>query len=248
MTKPLSVEDELAMFQLAQQGDAKARDRMILANVGIAYRLTKWYETRSGVSFEDLFQEALIGLLIAYGRFDPSFGVRFASYAKFWIERACIQFCASMRGPYTIRHPGRRMYEKAVVEGASKRKLAKIAKDNKISKRTRKMIELHAHRVDDNQTLYSLAGEDASPDAFIENFIGGGSLPDENLWRLDAIAACERLLQPREAEVIARRYLADRPATFVEVGQAMGGISKQRVDQIEKRAIKRLQAASESER
>lgn len=242
LTKPLSAEEEVAIFLRAKGGDTQARDRLILANVGMVHRIVMRYHTRTGVSFEDLFQEAFVGLLIAFGRFDPSFNWRFLSYAYFWIERMCIQFCALSRGPYVIRHPGRRMYEKAVVEGASKRKLAKIAKQNKISKRTRKMIELHARRADDNQTFFSFDGEDASPDAYIENFIDGGELPDANLWRLDAIAACERLLQPREAEVIARRYLADRPATFVEVGQAMGGISKQRVDQLEKRAIKRLQA------
>jgi len=89
----LSVEEEQACARLAAQGDAKARQRLIQANLRFVILVAKRYRNR-GLPLEDLVNEGNIGLIQAAGRFDPERGIRFVSYAVWWIRQAMLQSLA----------------------------------------------------------------------------------------------------------------------------------------------------------
>ena len=86
----LSAEEEQAFAALAAQGDQKARQRLIQANLRFVILVAKRYRNR-GVPLEDLVNEGNIGLIRAAERFDPDRGVRFVSYAVWWIRQAILK-------------------------------------------------------------------------------------------------------------------------------------------------------------
>ena len=86
----LSAEEEQACAHLAAQGDEAARQRLIQANLRFVIMVAKRYLNR-GVPLEDLVNEGNIGLIHAAGRFDPDRGVRFVTYAVWWIRQAILK-------------------------------------------------------------------------------------------------------------------------------------------------------------
>ena len=83
----LTPEEEIALARRVQRGDLEARQRMVEANLRLVISIAKRYRCR-GLSFEDLVQEGIIGLMAAIMRFDPDKGYRFSTYATHWIRQA----------------------------------------------------------------------------------------------------------------------------------------------------------------
>src|SRR5687768_9422276 len=83
----LSPEEEVALARRIQQGDVAARQRMVESNLRLVISIAKRYRCR-GLSFEDLVQEGIIGLMAAIARYDPDKGYRFSTYATHWIRQA----------------------------------------------------------------------------------------------------------------------------------------------------------------
>lgn len=82
----LTAEEEIELARRARNGDIRARDRMVEANMRLVLTIAKGYRS-SVVSLEDLVQEGAIGLISAAERFDPSRGYRFSTYATLWIKK-----------------------------------------------------------------------------------------------------------------------------------------------------------------
>lgn len=83
--KPLSKEDEKVLFEKAAAGDKKARDTIINSNIKFVISIAKTYKN-CGVPFEDLIQDGIEGLLIAYNKFNYHQNVKFITYAVWWIK------------------------------------------------------------------------------------------------------------------------------------------------------------------
>lgn len=83
----LSREDEAHLAQLIEQGDKRARDKMIQSNLRLAISIAKRYMNK-GASFEDLVQESNVGLIKAVDRFDWRRGFKFSTYATWWIRQS----------------------------------------------------------------------------------------------------------------------------------------------------------------
>jgi RNA polymerase primary sigma factor len=96
-TSLLSREEEVELSKLIEEGDMKARDRMIRANIRLAISIAKNYANK-GVSLEDLIQESSLGLIKAVDRFDWRKGFKFSTYACWWIRQAVRQHVAAQSG------------------------------------------------------------------------------------------------------------------------------------------------------
>ena len=96
-TRLLTREEEVELSKKIEQGDLRARDRMIRANIRLAISIAKKYANK-GADLEDLIQESSLGLIRAVDRFDWRKGFKFSTYACWWIKQAVRQHVASQSG------------------------------------------------------------------------------------------------------------------------------------------------------
>lgn len=200
-TKPrLTPEEELDCARLAAQGNAAARQRLIEANLRFVIMVARRYLNR-GVPLEDLVNEGNIGLIQAVARFDPERGVRFVSYAVWWIRQAVL---------HAIRPVSAATWT--------------ISLDSPI-----------ADLEDAEPFGASLADKSVEKP---EEVTVAASLRDE----LDTVLAG---LSDREAGILRHRFglAGHRQTTLLEVSRTHG-LSKERVRQIETRALRKLRAST----
>lgn len=98
----LTPEDEASLARRARDGDLAARRRLVSANLRFVVSVARGYRGH-GVPLADLVNEGNLGLCYAADRFDPSRGVRFISYAHFWVRRAMMQSISRHRGRSSSR-------------------------------------------------------------------------------------------------------------------------------------------------
>ncbi len=213
-----------------------------------------------GLSMADLIQQGHIGLLEAAARFEPERNFRFSTYATWWIRASIQDFV--LRN-WSIVRGGTSSAQKALFFNM-RRLRAKLSKGDDTMKEPHLYEEIaRALRVsrDDVALMDSrLSGPDASLNApVIESdgtsadrqdfLISDAPLPDEtagndidderrSAWLNDALV----VLNKRELKIIKERRLAEDGATLESLGRALG-ISKERVRQIEHRALEKLRAA-----
>jgi RNA polymerase primary sigma factor len=86
----LTVQEEIELTQRIQRGDERSRERMIEANLRLVVSIARHYNCR-GMTFEDVVQEGILGLMSAINKFDPTKGFRFSTYATYWIRQAIVR-------------------------------------------------------------------------------------------------------------------------------------------------------------
>src|SRR5262245_55763174 len=86
-TALLSAADEQQLAAAIGNGDVRARDRMVRANLRLVVNIARGY-TGKGLSLQDLIEEGNLGLLRAVEGFDPGVGTRFSTYASYWIKQS----------------------------------------------------------------------------------------------------------------------------------------------------------------
>src|SRR5688572_18200374 len=86
----LTVHEEIDLTQRIRGGDERARERMIEANLRLVVSIARHYNCR-GMTFEDVVQEGILGLMAAVNKFDPTRGFRFSTYATYWIRQAIVR-------------------------------------------------------------------------------------------------------------------------------------------------------------
>ncbi|TYB32545.1 MAG: RNA polymerase sigma factor RpoD/SigA, partial [Flexistipes sinusarabici] len=99
---PLSREEEYKLGKRIQEGDQEALNKLILSNLKFVVSIANRYKN-SGISMTDLINQGNVGLVEAAKRFDPERGVKFISYAVWWIRQAIIQALAEQSG--TVKLP-----------------------------------------------------------------------------------------------------------------------------------------------
>ncbi|ADE14592.1 RNA polymerase sigma factor, sigma-70 family [Nitrosococcus halophilus Nc 4] len=249
----LSAEEEKHYARLAQQGDRKARDRMIESNLRMVIKMATRHVNR-GLPLMDLIEEGNLGLIHAVEKFDPELGFRFSTYASWWIEqaieRALMNQVRTVRIPVHVLKTIRRYQREAKRLGQTHNtepRLEEIAKAlNEPLEKIQRYLSFQIPETSLNDPL-SEDNEDCLADL----------LPDERnnpaiLWEIfdKNITINHQLSQltDRQQEVLKRRYGLDgyEATTLEEVGQTIG-ITRERVRQIQQTAIKRLRAIVESE-
>jgi RNA polymerase primary sigma factor len=243
----LSREEEDEVAREAAKGNKKAQDKLVNANLRFVVNVAKKYQGQ-GLPLEDLISEGNIGLLNAVQRFDVDKGYHFISYAVWWIRQAILKaICEKSR---MIRLPLNRVNELVQIEKARKfvqdgtdaeiQEVARLlnmdpGKVAELLSISRDMVSLE-NPVYDEKNSSSLgdfieADQYRSPDAMIVE----SALQDDIEMVLDT-------LDKKEAEVIRFRYgLGNKaPLSLKEIGDRFD-LTKERIRQIEKKALKRLQ-------
>jgi RNA polymerase primary sigma factor len=246
-TALLSAEDEQVLARAIADGDVRARDRMVRANLRLVVNIARGY-TGKGLGLQDLIEEGNLGLLRAVEGFDPGMGTRFSTYASYWIKqsikRALINSAKTIRIPaYMVellskwRRASARLTEElgrtatpeeiARVLGLQKKKLPIIKKAIRIYNST--------PQTDQAEAGWSLG--EMVMDERMKN-------PEDELVEHDVLGHVLQLidtLDPREATVLRLRFgLGDsQPHTLKEIGEELG-LTRERVRQIETEALGKL--------
>jgi RNA polymerase sigma-32 factor len=253
----LTAEEEQRLARSYAKGDARAAHRLITANLRFVVKVA--HEFRSyGPSLPDLVQEGNIGLMKAVQKFDPERGIRFISYAAWWI-RAYIQnhilrsfslvkvgTTQAQRKLFFSLARTRRDLDKASAEhGADSdgENVAMIA--NKLGVKPREVEEMSQRMGRRDLSLDAPVGEDG--DATHGDLLAGegptphhaASAVQERTKLQGGVGAALARLDPRERFIIEQRVMTDEPMTLNEVGEHFG-FSRERARQLELRAKAKL--------
>ncbi|MDR1575996.1 MAG: RNA polymerase sigma factor RpoD/SigA [Treponema sp.] len=248
----LSKEEEDEIVLAAATGNKTAREKLVNSNLRFVVNVAKKYQNR-GLSLMDLIGEGNIGLMTALNHFDGSRGYRFISYAVWWIRQTILK--ALNEKARMIRLPQNRANELLQIERArevvreqpgEKSEIQEIAEFldmdeglvGELLNISREMVSLEVPVYVDRDS--SVLGD------FIEDKLY--ITPDQNAVRgvmRDDIESILDTLDKKEADIIRFRYgLGSRPAMSLrEIGDRFN-LTKERIRQIEKKALLRLQHPS----
>jgi RNA polymerase primary sigma factor len=230
-----------------------ARDALILANLRLVVHIAKKY-LNHGISFMDLIQEGNIGLMKAVEKFEYERGNKFSTYAYWWIkqaiERAIADKARVIRIPVHVNEKIKKIsrISKELAETLGRRPTpAEVAR--KLRMPVSKVEEILGV-VPEPQALEDMSSDDDNPGLL--RFVADTNAPcplertvDRELR--EKVEGTLKVLTEREEEIIRLRFGIgrDMPYTLEEIGRVMG-LSRERVRQIEAAALKKIQAAEQS--
>lgn len=251
----LSHEEQSELADKAQKGDKKAQDKLVNANLRFVVNVAKKYQNH-GLDLADLISEGNLGLLTAVEKFDSSKGYHFISYAVWWIRQSILKAVCEKSRP--IRLPLNRANELVQIEHARKtlgHKKTEQQEYEEIGKMlnmepshvreminiSRDMISLDAE-LNDGENNHAKIGDFFEDDTY--------DRPEEkaidNAMKNDINNIVDSL-KPNEAKIIRMRFGLNgyKPMSLKEVGEICD-LTKERIRQIEKNAIIRLQHPTRS--
>ena len=246
----LTPAEERELARRKDAGDEAAKQRLIEANLRLVMSITRHY-TRAGVPLLDLIQEGNLGLIRAVEKFDWKLGYKLSTYATWWIRQS-IQKALSEQGR-SIRlphHASERLRQLQKTRRALAQKLERQPTYEEIAEEAAVPVAKVRHLLEISEDALSL--ETPSGDGVTAV---GESIECETLERPDVAVAtlarsCELRsavhdLDPRMATVLRLRFGLDNsePKTLAEIGSDLG-ITRERVRQLETRALRELRRGS----
>lgn len=254
-TPLLNAQDERELAKSIAQGDARARDHMVRANLRLVVNIARGYAGK-GLTLQDLIEEGNLGLLRAVEGFDPEVGTRFSTYASYWIKqsikRALINSAKTIRIPaYMVellskwRRANARLKEDlgrtptaeeiARILGLPKKKLPII----------KKAIHVYTSTPQTDQADSGWSLGEIVMDDRVRN-------PEEALLETDTLKTALELLaelDERESTVLKMRFGLENLETHTlkEIGEELG-LTRERVRQIETEALAKLAQGLEGPR
>ena len=231
----------------AQKGDEEAVQELAKANLRFVISVAKKYQNR-GVSLTDLIQEGNVGLVTAARKFDPEQGVKFISYAVWWIRQAILASLANHGR--AVRVPLNRASDLARIFREKERLKQELGRDptpEELSKAT----DLTPELIESLQTLNAAEirldapigdGEDSQlVERFITEEAAEPELEVENRLLTESVTEALKTLDARDAKVL-RLYFGlegEREHTLEEIGNLLG-VTRERIRQLRDRALRRL--------
>jgi RNA polymerase primary sigma factor len=246
-TPLLSAQQEIAIARRVRAGDEEAMQELAKRNLRFVISVAKKYQNR-GMALTDLIGEGNVGLLTAARKFDPDQGVKFISYAVWWIRQAILASLA--RQGRTVRVPLNRTADLSrIIRTAEtlRQELRREPTPEEIAGSTGLSLDVV-------QSLAALNTADVRLDApldpdgersLIDRFVADEQSDAEgqamDKFLSEEIDRALRTLPPRDAKVVRLYFGLDggREHTLEEIG-GMLGVTRERVRQLRDRALKRL--------
>ena len=246
----LTVTEERELARRKDMGDEAAKRRLIECNLRLVMSITRNY-TKSGVPLLDLIQEGNLGLIRAVEKFDYKLGFKLSTYATWWIRQAITRALADqgriIRLPVHVADQVRRlMRTRRVLAQKLNREptMEELAKESGLPlAKVKDLLEL----IEDPVSLETPVGDGESNYGDLiedEKTDRPEQTTSERLRHTELLRALETL-NPRMRRVLALRFGLDgeHPQTLEEVGSGLG-ITRERVRQLESRALRELRLAA----
>lgn len=245
----MTKEEEYKTAVLAKAGDPAAREKMIVSNLRLVVAIARKFSIWAKIPLLDLVQEGNIGLTTAVSRFDPEKGFRFTTYASWWIyqgiSRSVDNSNTMIRLPVHFAEKQKRVRRVIAAFVEKHHREPSVEEIANLMHESVQSINLLLSYMTDTVSLDLAVGEDSdttlgdfvvdekasSLETMVENKIMAETLMD----------AVQRTLTDREREILEMRFGLNGKdvLTLNEIGD-MYGITRERVRQIEKKALKKL--------
>lgn len=247
----LTPEEEVSLALAYKAGEQGAIERIVLCNLRFVVSIAKKYQNL-GISLSDLINEGNIGLIRAAHKFDETKGVRFITYAVWWIRQAIIQYLSEQSR--IVRIP----LNKASAMFKMEKMLNNLAQELGRAPTTQEImqgIDMTAADINEMLPLYQPQYSLDSSSNPQDDIILLNSIPDEKtpgpmdgVFKNDLNEAIEGMLstiKEREARILRFYFGLDNtePMTLEEIGEVFG-VTRERVRQIKEKVIKQLKQAN----
>ncbi|MFP3948439.1 MAG: sigma-70 family RNA polymerase sigma factor [Gemmatimonadota bacterium] len=243
----ITPEREKELGARAQNGDEEAVQELARANLRFVISVAKKYQNR-GVSLTDLIQEGNVGLVTAARKFDPTKGVKFISYAVWWIRQAILASLANHGR--SVRVPLNRASDLARIFREKERLKQELGRDPTMDELSA-ATDLTPQVIRKLETLNS--GEirldapigDTDDSKLVERFVTEEAvepeLEVEDRLLEEVVEDALSTLEPRDAKVLRLYYglQGEREHTLEEIGDMLG-VTRERIRQLRDRALRRL--------
>ena len=256
---PMLTADEEAMYarRWRADGDREAAYRLVTSHLRLAAKMALRYRGY-GLPVADLISEANVGLMMAVKRFDPEKGFRLATYAMWWIKATVQEYILRS---WSLVKIGTTAAQKKLFFNLRKLKSRISASEDgdlspgqvkyiaeQLNVDSRDVVEMNG-RMRGDMSLNLPMSREGSSEEMQDWLLDPAPNPESLLWEAEsrnqvsnAIKEALTTLTIRERAIVEARYLAERPKTLEELG-ATFGVSRERVRQIEVRALQKIRHA-----